>query len=134
MSESTQMIVEPPQISPAHSLESYPLALTIVQAAEDRKGANINVLQVSGISYLADYFIFITGFSHVQVRAISQAVIDTVEEELQRLPHHIEGQMEGSWVLIDYGDAIVHVLMPREREFYNLEAFWGHAERLDLSR
>jgi ribosome-associated protein len=110
-----------------------PLALTIAQAAEDRKGHEIILLRVSEVCYLADYFAIVTGFSNVQVRAISQAIADQVEEEWQRLPLRIEGQSDASWIVMDYGDAIVHVLKPQEREFYNLEAFWGHAERIDFS-
>ncbi len=110
-----------------------PLALTIARAAEDRKGNDIVLLRVSEVCYLADYFVIVTGFSNVQVRAISQAIADQVEEEWQRLPLRIEGQSDASWVVLDYGDAIVHVLKPQEREFYNLEAFWGHAERIDFS-
>lgn len=111
---------------------SLGLALTITEAAEDRKGEDILVLKVVGISYLADYFILITGFSRVQVRAISQAIEAKVSEVWQRQPLRVEGLSEGTWVLQDYGDAIVHILMPEEREFYNLEAFWGHAERIQL--
>lgn len=104
-----------------------------VSAAEDRKGADIVVLRVSDVSYLADYFVFITGFSRVQVRAIAQGIQEKVEQELQRRPRRTEGEAEGSWVLLDYGDVMVHILMPREREFYNLEAFWSHAERIELT-
>lgn len=111
---------------------SLGLALTITEAAEDRKGEDILVLKVVGISYLADYFILITGFSRVQVRAISQAIEAKVNEVWKRQPLRVEGLSEGTWVLQDYGDAIVHILMPEEREFYNLEAFWGHAERIQL--
>jgi ribosome-associated protein len=68
----------------------------------------------------------------VQVRAIAQSIEDKVETELQRRPLRTEGKGEGSWVLQDYGDVIVHIMMPKEREFYNLEAFWVHAERLSL--
>lgn len=114
-------------------LESYALTTAAVQAAEDRKGADIVVLRVEEVSYLADYFVIVTGFSRVQVRAISEAVRSEVEERLQRQPVRIEGQSEGSWILQDYGDVLVHVLMPDERDFYNLEAFWGHAERVELS-
>jgi iojap-like ribosome-associated protein len=113
--------------------ETRPLALTIAQAAEDRKGDNILMLRVSEVCYLADYFVIVTGFSNVQVRAISQAIADQVEEEWQRLPLRTEGQSDASWVVMDYGDAIVHILKPQEREFYNLEAFWGHAERINFS-
>lgn len=105
-----------------------------VSAAEDRKGADIVVLQVSEVSYLADYFVFITGFSRVQVRAISQAIQEKVEKELLRRPRRTEGEAEASWVVLDYGDAMIHILMPKEREFYNLEAFWGHAERVELTK
>ena len=111
----------------------WKLVATITQAAEDRKGSDIVVLRVSEVSYLADYFVFVTGFSRVQVRAISQGIQQKVEHQLQRHPRRTEGESEGTWVLVDYGDAIVHILMPREREFYNLEAFWGHAERMELT-
>jgi ribosome-associated protein len=113
--------------------ETRPLALTIARAAEDRKGDNIVLLRVSEVCYLADYFVIVTGFSNVQVRAISAAIADQVEEEWQRLPLRVEGQSDASWVVMDYGDAIVHILKPQEREFYNLEAFWGHAERINFS-
>ncbi|OLP20299.1 ribosome silencing factor [Leptolyngbya sp. 'hensonii'] len=109
------------------------LALTIARAAEDRKGAEITILRVEEISYLADYFVIATGFSNVQVRAISRSIQDKVEEEWQRYPIRVEGLSEGNWVLQDYGEIIVHIFMPQEREFYNLEAFWGHAERIDFS-
>ncbi|WP_254174165.1 ribosome silencing factor [Planktothrix pseudagardhii] len=105
-------------------------ALVAARAADDRKADNILVLRVSEVSYLADYFVIVTGFSQAQLRAISQAISDQVELELQRPPLRIEGQNDGNWVLMDYGDVIVHILLPEERDFYKLEAFWGHAERV----
>ncbi|MGJ5672064.1 MAG: ribosome silencing factor [Nostochopsis sp.] len=105
---------------------------TIAEAASDRKAGDILVLKVADVSYLADYFAFMTGYSRVQVRAIAQAIQDQVQEEWQRSPLRVEGKSEGSWVVLDYGDVIVHVMMPKEREFYNLEAFWGHAERVEF--
>ena len=105
----------------------------VAQAAEDRKAEDITVLKVSEVSYLADYFAIVTGFSHVQVRAIYQAIVKQVEEDAGRVPISVEGQREGTWVLVDYGDVVVHIMLPEEREFYNLEAFWGHAERVDWS-
>jgi ribosome-associated protein len=112
--------------------ESYQLALTIARAAEDRKGEEIIILRVAEVSYLADYFAIVTGFSKAQVRAISQAIEQQMEMEWQRLPLRTEGQAEGSWVLQDYGEVIVHIMLPQEREFYNLEAFWGHAEQIEF--
>ncbi|MEL6777904.1 MAG: ribosome silencing factor [Cyanobacteria bacterium J06597_16] len=108
------------------------LALAIAEAADDRKGGNINVLQVGDISYLADYFVIVTGFSKVQVRAIANSIEDAVEEKFERLPLRTEGMSEGRWVLKDYGEVIVHIFMPDDREYYDLEAFWGHAERIEF--
>lgn len=112
---------------------SQNLALTIAQAADDRKGFNIRLLNVADVCYIADYFVVITGFSSVQVRAIANAIEAKVEEQWQRLPLRVEGETEGSWILMDYGDVIVHIFLPKEREFYGLEAFWGHAEQIDFS-
>jgi ribosome-associated protein len=109
---------------------SQDLAVAIAQAADDRKGGDIVVMKLTEVSYLTDYFVTITGFSRVQVRAICQAIQEKTELECDRSPLRIEGQLEGMWVLMDYGDAIVHIMLPEEREFYNLEAFWGHAQRI----
>lgn len=114
-------------------IDSQRLASIIVEAAEDRKGADIVLLNVADVSYLADYFVIVTGFSNVQVRAIARSIEETVEERLHRLPLQVEGQAEGNWMLMDYGDVIVHIFLPDEREFYNLEAFWGHAQRVSVS-
>jgi len=84
------------------------------------------------VSALADYFVIVTGFSKAQVRAIARSIEDKIEQTYHRLPTRTAGLSEGSWVLEDYSDVIVHVLLPQEREFYNLEAFWGHAERIDF--
>lgn len=113
---------------------SRKLASTIVEAASDRKAGDIVLLRVTEVSYLADYFVMMTGYSRVQVRAIADAIEEKVFTELQRNPLRTAGKAEGNWVLQDYGDIIVHVMMPKEREFYNLEAFWGHAERIEYPK
>jgi len=118
---------------PEKSEDSLKLAKTIAAAADDRKAADIVILGVSEVSYLADYFVIVTGFSNVQVRAIARAIEDRVVLDFDRYPVRTEGKAEGSWVLQDYGDAIAHIFMPAEREYYNLEAFWGHAERIEFN-
>jgi ribosome-associated protein len=110
---------------------SLKLALAAVQAAEDRKAGDIALLRVTEVSLLADYFVISTGYSKAQIRAIANSVADKLAVELLRAPQHTEGMAEASWVLQDYGDVIVHTLMPNERDFYDLEAFWGHAERVN---
>jgi ribosome-associated protein len=109
------------------------LVETIAQAADDRKAGDLVILKVTEVSYLSDYLVIATGFSRAQVRAIADAIEDKVAALYGRNPLRTEGRMEGNWVLHDYGDVIVHIFLPQEREFYNLEAFWGHAERIELS-
>ncbi|MEL6879830.1 MAG: ribosome silencing factor [Cyanobacteria bacterium J06607_10] len=110
--------------------EAKALALTIAEAADDRKAGDITILETGNISYLADYFVILTGYSNVQVRAIANAIEGAVEDKFDRQPLRTEGMSEGRWVLKDYGEVIVHIFMPSDREYYDLEAFWGHAERV----
>ncbi len=111
---------------------SLQLALTIARGAEDRKGAEILLLEVGEVSYLTEYFVIVTGFSKTQVRAIAQNIQAVTAERHQRSPQHTEGVSDCSWVVLDYGDVIAHVLLEKERQFYNLEAFWGHAQAIEF--
>ena len=112
-------------------IDSKKLALQIADAAEDKKAEDIVLLEVSEVSYLADYFVIITGFSGTQLKAIAESIEDKIEEEYNRVPVRVSGKREGNWIVQDYSDVIVHIFLPEEREFYNLEAFWGHAERTE---
>jgi ribosome-associated protein len=108
------------------------LAWTMADAADDRKAVDIVLLHVARVSYLTDYFVIATGFSKTQVRAIADSIEDRVEQHRHQKSLRVEGRSEGSWILLDYGEAIAHVMLPTEREFYNLEAFWAHAERIEF--
>ncbi|MFN7678540.1 MAG: ribosome silencing factor [Cyanobacteriota bacterium] len=105
------------------------LARLAAEACDDRKAVDIRLIRVEDISSLADWFVICTGLSDVQVRAIARSVEDRLAEQAHRLPLRQEGQREGRWVLLDYGELIVHVLTPQERHFYDLESFWGHGEQ-----
>jgi len=129
---SPSSIPSSPPSNPLSAQQSQHMALTIAEAADDRKGSDIAILKVDEVSYLADFFILVTGFSTVQVRAIARAIEDSVEEHFQRFPLRTEGKAEGSWVLQDFGEVIVHIFLPEERQFYNLDAFWSHAEPVDF--
>lgn len=107
---------------------SRDLALLAADACDDRKAVDIRLIRVDAVSSLADWFVIASGLSDVQVRAIARSVEDRIEESSGRLPLRREGQTEGRWVLLDYGELIVHVLTPQERSYYDLEAFWGHGE------
>ena len=111
---------------------THKLVQLIASSAEDRKAADLVILKVNQISYLTDYFLIMTGFSRTQVKAIAEAIEEKVAQDLGKTPLRVEGKSEALWVVQDYGDVIVHIFLPEERQFYNLEAFWGHAERLEL--
>jgi ribosome-associated protein len=109
--------------------DSRAIALLAAEACDDRKAVDIRLIRVEEVSSLADWFVICSGLTDVQVRAIARSVEDRLESELQRLPLRREGQTEGRWVLLDYGELIVHVLTPGERTYYDLESFWGHGEQ-----
>ena len=97
-----------------------------IEAAADRKGHELLVLDLRGISNATDYFLLVSGTSDIHVRAVAEAVIDRLKKEGVR-PSHIEGLRAGRWVLIDYIDFVVHVFHPAARDFYRLERLWGDA-------
>lgn len=102
-----------------------------VALAEEKKGKDIVLLNLKGISLVTDYFLILTGNSVTQAKAIT----DHFEEKLPDVGIsvlRIEGLPEATWVLIDCGDLVVHVMTPETREFYNLERLWGDAEVMFL--
>ena len=107
-------------------LDSGGLARLAAEACDDRKAVDIRLIWVEEISSLADWFVICTGLTDVQVRAIARSVQDSLEELAGRLPLRREGLSEGRWVVLDYGELIVHVLTPQERAYYDLESFWSH--------
>ena len=115
------------------TIDSRELALQIAAAAEEKKAQDIVLLKVSEVSYLADYFVIVTGFSRTQLNAIAESIEERLEEKFNLHPVRVSGKREGNWIVQDYGDVIVHSFLPEEREYYDLEAFWGHAERLEFS-
>lgn len=118
--------------SPTRTPSPDPNASGLVdRAAElalERKAADVMALDLRGISTATDFFLLATGNSDIQVRAISENVIDELKKEGVR-PEHVEGLQGGRWVLIDYIDTVVHVFHPSAREFYQLEELWGDAPR-----
>lgn len=118
--------------NPTLTYTSEQLALLAAEAADDRKAGDMLLLKVSEVSFMADYFLIVTGYSRAQLRAISESIQDKIKEHLNIVPMSTEGAGKGNWVLVDYGDVIVHIMSPDDREFYNLEAFWSHGEVVPL--
>ncbi|MGQ0562310.1 MAG: ribosome silencing factor [Gemmatimonadota bacterium] len=97
-----------------------------IDLAIDRKGVDMTLLDLRGVSNATDYFLLVNGTSDTHVRSIADHIIDELRKEGQRADH-IEGLRTGRWVLIDYIDFVVHVFHPAAREFYQLERLWGDA-------
>ena len=100
-----------------------------VDLAQDRKGRDVTVLDLRGLSSATDFFLIVTGTSDIHVRAIANHVMDELKKDDVR-PDHVEGVRGGRWVLIDYIDFVVHVFHPAARDFYQLERLWGDAPAL----
>ncbi len=98
------------------------------ELAQERKGHDVLVLDLRGISSATDYFVIAGGTSDVQVKAIAEHVVEELKKDGVR-PQHLEGLQGGRWVLLDYVDFVVHVFHPQARDFYQLERLWGDAPR-----
>jgi ribosome-associated protein len=117
------------QIRPA-APETKDAVLLAVRAASEKKASDLVVLDLRAVASFTDYFVICTGANARQV----QAVADSVEEQLRnsgKRPLHVEGRSGGEWILLDYGDFIVHAFNPAARRFYDLERLWRDAERLE---
>ena len=111
--------------------ESRADALVAAAAALDKQASDVAILDVHGHIVITDFFVLASGGSSRQV----VTVVDAVEEALRRRgrkPLRREGETEGSWVLLDYGDLVVHVFAEDERGFYDLERLWGDAPRVPV--
>jgi ribosome-associated protein len=104
------------------------LATRAVDAMADKKASDITVLDLRGISGMADFFVIATGGSERQVRAIANGVMDDIEEQCDERPWKREGMDNLQWVLLDYVDVVVHVFTAGRREYYDIERLWGEAD------
>ena len=105
------------------------LARRIVELAEDKKAADIVLLDLTPLTTMADYFVICSGGSERQLDAIADGVISSLRDEKVR-PIGREGTAASHWVLIDFGSVIVHVFTPPEREYYGLEKHWAEARTI----
>ncbi len=111
--------------------KSRKMAKMACLALDEKKGKDIKVIDIHEVSVLGDYFIIASGTNQNQV----QAMVDNVEEQLGRAgfePRQIEGTKNSSWILMDYGDVIVHVFDEENRLFYDLERIWRDGKAVDI--
>ena len=103
----------------------------IIDAARDKKATDIVVLDLRKAGAFTDFFVICSGANPRQVRAIADAVTESLDRDGVK-PAHIEGYDRSEWILLDYFDFIVHVFAPETRLFYGLERLWGSAEQIEL--
>lgn len=111
-------------------MDSRQKALLAAEAAESKLAESVIVLDLQEHTPVTDFFVIATGTTRVQVRAITEAIEEAIEEAGGGRPR-AEGRDGGRWVLLDFGDVVVHVMNPREREYYNLERLWGDTPILE---
>ena len=102
-----------------------------IELAVDRKGVDMLLMDLRGLSNSTDYFLLINGTSDTHVRAIADHIIDELRKENMKADH-IEGLRTGRWVLIDFIDFVIHVFHPTARDFYQLERLWGDAPTIPI--
>jgi ribosome-associated protein len=103
-----------------------------ITAADDKKAVDLVVLDLRKAAGFTDFFVIASGTNPRQVRAIADAVMESLAADGVK-PAHVEGYDRSEWILIDYFDFIVHVFAPETRVFYGLERLWGNAERIEVA-
>ncbi|RPI95074.1 MAG: ribosome silencing factor [Chloroflexi bacterium] len=109
------------------TLEPVELARIIVDLASDKKGEDIVLMDMRPVSPMADFFVIVSGTSGRQLKAIIDHIGQEVKETHHIRPWRVEGEPNNGWVLIDFGDVVVHVFLPEKRAYYDLEGLWREA-------
>jgi len=107
-------------------LEALAVAHRAVEAASDKQAIDIVLLDARGVCSFADYFVICSGETERQIKTIYDEVGQALKKE-GVLPHHREGTLDSGWLLLDFGDVIVHIFAPFEREYYRLDELWSEA-------
>lgn len=112
-------------------MEALDIVKTAVKALDDKKAEDIKIIDIQGVSSIADYFVIATGMNNNQLAAMK----DSVEEELYKMQIHakqIEGNMNSTWILMDYQDVIIHLFSSEDRHFYDIERIWRDGKEITI--
>lgn len=117
--------------APVPETSGSALARAIADAADLKKGENIVILDVRGLSMITDFLVIASGSSMPHLRAIRNEISERIREDREEKPHSAQGMAESQWMLLDYGDVVAHVFLSEKRELYALEDLWSDAPRLE---
>jgi len=107
-------------------------ALSISSFAFEKKAEDTVILDMQKVSSFCDYFVISSAGSFKKTKAIAAHIRDSLSKRKIK-PHHVEGEREGQWILLDYGDVVAHIFYEEVRQFYGLERLWGDAEQIEVS-
>lgn len=114
-------------------MEDLDIARACAAFADDKKAENIRILDLRGVSPVSDYFVICSALSNPQLRAVRDNIEDEMKEKHGVRPHYKDGDYESQWIIIDYGNVMVHIFTPEKRDYYVLEELWGEAPELALT-
>ena len=113
-------------------METLELVKKVVDALEDKKAFDIEIIDISHISVLADYFIIANGSNRTQVQAMVDNVQEMVEKTGEVTPARLEGYQAANWILMDYRDVVIHIFDQESRDFYDLARIWRDGKQITV--
>lgn len=115
-------------------METEKILETIVKALDSKRAEDINVLKITNLTVIADYFVIADGSSVTQTKALADEVEYKVGELCDGLkPRQVQGTAGGGWIILDYSDIVVHVFYKEQRDFYKLDKLWADGDEIDIS-
>lgn len=118
---------------PEKSMEDLDIARACAAFADDKKAENIRILDLRGLSPVSDYFVICSALSAPQLRAVRDNIEDEMKARHGIRPSYLDGDYESQWIIVDYGNVMVHVFTPEKRDYYMLEELWSDAPELALT-
>ena len=115
-----------------HTNPALQRALVAARVADDNRGTDVHVLDLRGLTQIFDYFVVVTGSSRRQLHAMADDIGQVMKKEMHDTRRGLEGYEEGRWIVLDYGDVVVHLFDAEAREFWDLEQLWSGCKPVPL--
>jgi ribosome-associated protein len=110
------------------------LAKLVAELAKNKKAENVVILDLRKVCNFCDYFVIMTGSAEIHVKSLTEYIVTEIEKQYDVVPHHTEGGEYNPWVVIDYINVVVHIMLSEVREFYALEKIWAKGKKVSYER